>query len=80
MKSIKKKIALTGVVQLVGQHPADRGVLGSIPGQGTCLGCGFGPQLGSVRHSQLMFPSRIHVSLPFSLPLLPSKISKHVLG
>ena len=38
--------ALTGAAQLDGRHPAKRKVVDSFPGQGTCLGCGFRPQLG----------------------------------
>ena len=34
--------ALTGVAQWVGRHPINRKVAGSIPSQGTCLGCGPG--------------------------------------
>ena len=37
---------LTGVTQLVGHHPAKRKVPSSIPSQGTCLGCSFGPGQG----------------------------------
>ena len=40
--------ALTGVAQLVGHHPTKQKVAGFIPSQGTCLDCGFGPQLGHV--------------------------------
>ena len=42
----KHKLALTGVVQLVGCRPTKWKVTGSIPGQGTCVGCRFGPQSG----------------------------------
>ena len=41
--------ALTSVVQLVGHHPTDQRVARSIPSQGTCLSCGFGPQSGCLR-------------------------------
>ena len=39
----KANIALTSVGQLLGCCPTNRKVASSIPGQGTCLGCGFGP-------------------------------------
>ena len=42
------KTALTSVAQLVEYHPAKGKVAGSIPGQGTCLGCGLVPQMGYV--------------------------------
>ena len=42
------KTALTSVAQLVGHHPAQRKVISLIPGPGTSLCCGFGPQLGRV--------------------------------
>ena len=41
-------VALTGMAQLVEHHPAKQKVTGSIPGQGTHLGCGLGPQSGCV--------------------------------
>ena len=40
--------ALTGVAQSVGRHPAKQNVTGSIPDQGTCLGCWFSPWSGRV--------------------------------
>ena len=36
------KKTLTGVAQLVGCRPAKQNVASSLPGQGTCLGCGPG--------------------------------------
>ena len=39
---------LTAMAQLVGCRPAKQKVAGSVPGQGTCLGCGFSPQLGCI--------------------------------
>ena len=35
---------LTGVAQLIEHRPENQRVTGSIPSQGTCLGCGPGPQ------------------------------------
>ena len=40
-------IALAGVAQWVECWPANQGVTGLIPSQGTCLGCVLGPQLGA---------------------------------
>ena len=40
--------ALNGVVQLAGHHPARQKVACSVSSWGTCLGCRFGPRLGSV--------------------------------
>ena len=36
--------ALAGVAQWIEHGPADQRVASSIPSQGTCLGCGPGPQ------------------------------------
>ena len=42
---LKKNSALAGVAQWIEcQSVNQRGVAGSIPSQGTCLGCGPGPQ------------------------------------
>ena len=57
--------ALAGVAQWSECGPANHKVAGSIPSQGTCLGCQPGPWLGGVRDKQLMFPS---------LPPLPSPL------
>ena len=38
-----EKSALTGVAHLDGDHPAKQKFAGSIPSQGTRLGCGFSP-------------------------------------
>ena len=54
--------ALAGVTQWIECRPVNQRVSGSIPSQGTCLGCGL-------RGNPLMFLSHIDVSLPFSLPL-----------
>ena len=45
MSLIKKnEFALAGVAQWIECWPVDPGVAGSIPSQGTCLGCQQGPQ------------------------------------
>ena len=40
----KKKEVLTSVPQSIGHPPAKGKAAEFIPGQGTCLGCGFSPQ------------------------------------
>ena len=42
-----KNIPLADVAQWIECWPANQRVAGSIPSQGTCLGCGPGPQLGT---------------------------------
>ena len=51
----------------VGRRPAERKVAGLIPGQGTCLGYGFGPWSGCVQEATDQCFS------PFFLPPVPSK-------
>ena len=46
-----KEAALASVAQLAEHDPANQKVAGSIPGQGTCLGCEFGPWLGPVQEA-----------------------------
>ena len=46
--SEKDHAALAGVAQWIERQPANQKVPGSIPSQGTCLGCGPGPQLGTL--------------------------------
>ena len=58
-------VALTGVAQWVGHHPTKQMVAGSIPGQDTCLGCGFGAHM---RGNQSLFPF-LSFSLHLSLKL-----------
>ena len=40
----KDNMALAGVAQWIEHGPENQRVAGSIPSQGTCLGCGPGPQ------------------------------------
>ena len=44
IKKKKKRTALAGVAQWMECWPVNQRVSGSIPSQGTCLGCGPGPQ------------------------------------
>ena len=69
-KIFKKNNFYSGqCAQWIEDQPAEWKVASSIPGQGTCLGCGPGHQLGRVRGNQLKFLSHINVSLP-PLPCL----------
>ena len=61
-----KKYALAGAAQWIEHQPANKRVAGLIPSQGTCLGCGPGPQYGV--HEKQPY---IDVSFPLSLPPLP---------
>ena len=63
-----------------GYHPANWKVTGSIPGQGTCLGCRFSPRLGHMwKVIDWCFPiTSTFLSLSFSLPSPISKIKNRV--
>ena len=54
--------------------PTNGEVAGSIPSQGTCLGCRSIPSWGVYKGIQSMFLSHINVSLRLSLPPFLSKI------
>ena len=60
--------ALSGVDQWIECRPANQGVAGSIPSQGTCLGCGLGAWWRACERQP-----HIDVSLPFSFPSSLSK-------
>ena len=72
LKTMKKKkvLALAGVAQWIERRPTNQRVTGLVPSQGTCLGCGPGPQLGARKRQP-----HIDVSLPPS-PSLSPKINK----
>ena len=58
---------------------------GSIPSQGTCLGCRPGPQLWVCERQRSMYLSRIDVSFPLFLPSFPlslkvNKIFKKIIS
>ena len=67
----KTKHSLAAVAQLVGALSHNRNVAGSIPGQDSYIGCGFGPRSGCIQSpvqvctegSQSMLLSHIDVSL-----------------
>ena len=62
-----KYLTLAGVVQWTECWPMNQRVSGSIPNQGTDLGCRPGPQLWACKRQPHMA-----VSLPLFLPLFPS--------
>ena len=66
---LKKKVStvLADVAQWIECQPVNQRVAGSIPSQGTCLGCGPGPQQ-EVRERQ----PHIDVSVPLFLLSIPS--------
>ena len=59
LKIIKIAWALAGVAQWIEHRHANQKAAGSIPGQGTCLGCWPGPWLGE-RERQLINESLKH--------------------
>ena len=69
IKEKKKEGSLAGVAQWIECLPADQRVTGSIPSQGTCLGCRLGPQKGVHKRQP-----HIDISLRF---FLPSPLSKN---
>ena len=68
--------ALAAVAQWIEHQPANQKVMGSVPGQGTCLGCRPVPSWGHVEGNLLMFFLPIDVSLPLLLPLFPHSENK----
>ena len=60
-------ISLAGVAQWTECQPVNQRVAGSIPRQGTCLGCGPGPQWRAHERQP-----HIAVSLPLFLVAFPS--------
>ena len=68
--SFKKRVySLAGVAQWIEHWPENQRVAGSIPSQGTCLGCGPGPQLGASEKQLIDVTRRFSPSLSPSLPL-----------
>ena len=66
-----KKFPLAGVAWWVEWQPVNPEVAGSLPGQGTGLGCRPGTQVGACKR-QLVDVSHIDVSLPLFLSPFPS--------
>ena len=68
----RQEPALVGVGQWSECRPVNQRVAGSIPSQGSCLGCGPGPQLRACERQP-----RTDVSFPLSLSLpLSQNINK----
>ena len=67
-----KRNALAGVAQRIECRPVNQDVTGSIPGQGTCLGCSPSPHLGACER-QSIDVSRPLFFLPLSLSLEMNK-------
>ena len=64
--------ALAGVAQWIERRPENQRVASLIPSQGTCLGCGPGPQQGAHERQ-----TPIDVSVPLFVPSFPAlKINK----
>ena len=72
--------ALTAVAQLVGHHPTKQKVTDSIPGQGTCLGCGFSASQGMYERQLIVVSLSLRCFSPsppsLSLSLKINKIFK----
>ena len=73
----KVSVALAGVAQWIECQSVNERVAGLIPCQGTCLGCGQGPQLGACKGqaatSGCISQTSMFLSLSFSLPSHLSK-------
>ena len=75
--------ALASVALLVGALSISQKVMGSVPGQSTCLGCGFNLRSRSVREatSQCFSLTLTFLSLPLFLPLsLKTMKKKYIFG
>ena len=74
--------ALAGVAQRTDCRPVNLRVVGSIPSQGTCLGCGLGPSGGhlTVNHTLIFLSlSFSFLSLLYKNKELKSFLKKSVL-
>ena len=69
--------ALASVAQWIEYRPVNRKVASSIPGQGACLGCRSGPQLGM--HERQLINVSLQCFSPFLSPSIPLslKINKY---
>ena len=65
------KFGLVGIAQWIECGPVNQRVTSLIPSEGTCLGCGPGPQKGACKRQP-----HIDVSLPLFLLLFPLSKSK----
>ena len=76
----KDSIALASVVQMVGASSINQRIKGSIPSEGTWLGCGSKLVRARGRGNQSLFLSHSSVSLPLSPSPFPSVKSVRCLG
>ena len=60
------------MAQLVGHCPAKWTVASLVPGQGTCVGFGFGPWLGRIGEATEWCLTSLFLSTSLSLPSLVS--------
>ena len=69
--SLSPTVARAGVAQWIGHQPVNQRVTGSIPSQGTCLGCRPGPQVGDAQEATThgCFFASFSCSLPLSLKI-----------
>ena len=73
----KSTIALARRLSWLEHHPVHQNVIGSIPGQGTNLGCEFDPRLRRTQEAaDLMSLSHIDVSFSPSISLPPISLKK----
>ena len=61
------RLALAGMAQWIERWPANQRVTGSIPSQGTCVGCRPGPQCEGQPHIDVSLS--LSPSLPLSLKI-----------
>ena len=75
LPSRREGTTLTGVTQLLEQHPSEQKVADSIPGRSTRRGCRFGPQSGHIQETTngRLSHTAMLLSFSFSLPSLLSK-------
>ena len=64
IKKLSFFFALAGVAQWIECLPANQRAAGSIPSQGTCLGCGPGPQYRVCERQPHIDVSLLSFSLP----------------
>ena len=68
--------ALAAMAQWIQCRPVNQMVAGSIPNQGTCLGCGQGPQEGGVRGNHTVMFFSLSPSLLLSLKINKQNLKK----
>ena len=74
---LKMQIAVTGVAQWVGCHPANRKLTCLIPSQGRCLHCGPGPQWGTREKQSVDVSPTYQCFTPSGSPSFPLSLKIH---